>query len=178
MAVREIDGQLGPSHVENLACLLEEELGSKPLDVKEFVGLIKEEGQRVSRHEAVAKEAASQGWACCCTVHAPERLVVEHSARDCPGSPGHSPLGGPRASDSRRESRSPRHSPKAPHSPGPGHSGRCRSSGHRRSSKSPAQSGRTSGRADLRRGRPYEDHCSRRQRSGSPASSNCSTDCP
>lgn len=175
IAVREIDGHIGSSHVEDLVCKLEDELGPESLDLKGFAVLVKENGQRISRTDAVAKDAASQGWVWCpSTVCRPqaEKVAPESSERAHPGSSGSSPRGRRRSSNSGREYRSPKQSPKGSDA---GQSVRGCSPG-RRCSKSPIQSGRNSGTAGLRR-LPHED-LSMHGRSRSPASSECSTGVP
>jgi len=177
MAAREIDGHLGSSHVEDLVRKLEAELGPSALNMEDFVDLVKEEGQRVPRNQAVAEEVASQSWwACgaCASQRAQGERVIVLSSRQAPetrrGSKGSS------ASDSRRGSKSSRASAKAPDA--------------RRDSKSPCQSARQAKRSPASgRGRSPDalrhmwhraqlpDKDSGSPRGPSPASSDRSTDC-
>lgn len=178
IAVREIDGHLGPSHIEDLVRKLEGELGHEPLDMKAFLDLIKEEGQHVARNQVVAKEAASQSWSCCLP------LAVQRSevAKVVAASTGENFTGvssriSRMSAETRKSSRSPKRSPRASsahkdsldskRSP---RSGRGRSPGQRCSKYQEAA------RASAAR---YEDPSSslKDYRSCSPASSDCSTEC-
>jgi len=175
IAIREIDGHIGSAHVDDLVCKLDEELGPDALDLKEFSGLVKENGQRISRIDAVAKDAASQGWVWCPgTACRPQPEMVEGSQRAYPASPDSSPRGRRRSPNSARGNRSSRQIPKGSDA---GQSGRDRQSGRGESgrSQSPVQSGRNSGRASRRL--PNGD-LRMPGRSPSPVSSECSTRVP
>lgn len=129
VAAREIDGQLGVSHVERLLLELEDEIGTGSLGMEDFVALVKEEGQKGVRNQAVAAAAGSQRWGrCCpCTVQRSRVETItaeeENAGNDLPeqpappqriarpGSPSPRPASGRK--DSRRPSKT---SPRPPDS--------------------------------------------------------------
>jgi len=189
IAVREIDGHLGSSHVENLVCKLEGELGPSSLNMQDFVDLVKEEGQRSARNQAVVKEAALQSWACChpCYAQRPqvERVTVSQAPDGRRGSK--SSRANEQEADIRRGSKSSTQSARACDTRGVSKSPPA----SRRDSRSPKRSpvsGRTGASA---RGRSpgglkrmwqrdslaHEDCCSPRGPRDQSPRSDCSTEC-
>jgi serine/threonine protein kinase len=190
VAVREIDGQLGASHVEDLMCKLEEELGPDSLVLRDFVDLMKEEGKRETRSNAVAREAESRSWGWCpCAVQRSrvERVVAAVGQR----SPSPRPVSRRPSKDSRSPKGSPHSSRRSGRGGGessvveadgcsPKVSSRSgRRSGRRSSSKSPAPDAEA--KAGLRRMSQHaelaydDDTLLQRCRCRSPAASDCST---